>query len=1108
MTIDFHVGRITVCNICGGNKLTARSCRSDGLYILFCEDCGMGVLEKFPIDPSVFYGDDYYIKSDGNSVAGYLDYDLSSEHGVLWASEVLKAIQSNGRVLDVGCANAFLLKSLGGQYETYGIEANRMAARVAELAGVKIIGNDILDLTLLDNYSGYFDAITAIAVFEHVTDFKGAIEASLRLLKPDGVLIFEVPLISESNSNDTWLTSSLEHLFYPTVKGIKNLFEVELNKPMVGHEVVIQDYASTFIGFVANDESIFAKKKLIFDQIFLAPSSNFSLEIRRAQMLLGLIHGANSKPEYLKFVHELFSPCQGTPFLSRCLDLWRADAERLKSFRDYLVKVEEARSWHAERNNVVLSERDAALSERDAALSERDAALSELYIVYRSMSWRVTEPFRFVISAGRSLGWKIGRFFNIGTRLLSLRRLNLAFRLLSQGDLKGLQSALGSALRDDKKRSNRKKMLEHILPSPLDEGQPLISVIIPCFNYGKFVVSAIDSVLDQTFDAVEIIVVDGGSTDNETLEILSTTQRPRTRFFFREGRHLVGDNRNYGIELARGRYICCLDADDTLDATYLEKALFYLETYGYDIVSTAINYVGAKDGYVDIMERPNLTDMVNSNHVLTCAVFRKRLWEAVGGYVDVGIGKHHVAEDWDFWLRLAANGARIRNISGEYLFNYRIHEGGSLSSAADVKSLSEQKKAILDRNSDVLTPTVFKFSEDQQSRYLRCEPTRTALASCFDVDSHRMTLLLAMPYFLVGGAERLLSGLCEYLTRHGWRVILITTLPQESDHGTSIDWFKASTSEVYSLPRFLEPEERADFVAYLLASRHVDCLLNTGSRLVYELLPSLTKNNPDLSIVDFLFNTVGHVESHLEFKEFVSFALAENQEVFDWYMNVAGWPAEHLAKVSSGVDLNRLSPGRRPKGLVDKYRIDAAELVVGFSGRFSEEKAPDIFIEVANLCWECKNLRFVMTGAGPLSESILKKVQALPTGVHFEFAGLVDDVDQYLALYDVLILPSRIDGRPLVVMEALACGVPVIASDVGGLPDLVSDGHNGYLVPPADAKTIADRIVRLAEDRPLLAKLKEGARTMAEEKLDANLAYRDFEALLRKAIDTRRKVSD
>ena len=755
-----------------------------------------------------------------------------------------------------------------------------------------------------------------------------------------------------------------------------------------------------------------------------------------------------------------------------------------------------------EERSAALSERDVLLSERDVLLSERDTALSELASVYRSSSWRVTKPLRYVVSAGRSVGQIARQFVGISSSLLSARRTKTALRLLVRGDLISFQAAFRSAMRREVKRSVRNKPPEGISPCPLDNGQPLVSVIIPCFNYGRFVVGAIESVLAQTLKNVEVIVVDGGSTDSDTLEILKATKKDRTRILLRDGRHLVGDNRNYGIDLASGRYICCLDADDTLDATYLEKAVFFLETYGYDIVSTAINYVGAREGRVDIMECPTLTDMVDGNHVLTCAVFRKQLWEAVGGYVDVGIGKNHVAEDWDFWLRLAANGARIRNISGEYLFNYRIHEGGSLSSSADVKSLSEQRKEILNSNQGVLTPMAFKFSEDQQSRYLRCEPTQTALASCVDTDDHKMTLLLAMPYFLVGGAERLLSGLCKYLVNHGWRVIVVATLPQESSHGTSIDWFKASTSEVYSLPNFLELEEKSDFIAYLLASRRVDCLLNTGSRLIYELIPSLKKRNPSLSIVDFLFNKIGHVDSHMQFREFFSFALAENQEVFDWYIDVAGWSTEGLAKVTSGVDLSRLSLRVRPKALIEKYCIAPTELVVGFSGRFSEEKGPDVFVEVAKMCGECKNLRFVMTGAGPMADLIAKRIKELPVGTRFEFAGLVDDVDQYLALYDVLVLPSRFDGRPLVVMEALASGVPVIASDVGGLADLVSDGVSGYLVPPADARTIADRIVRLAEDRSLLATMKEGARKQAEEKLDANIAYQNFEASLLRAINT------
>ena len=131
-----------------------------------------------------------------------------------------------------------------------------------------------------------------------------------------------------------------------------------------------------------------------------------------------------------------------------------------------------------------------------------------------------------------------------------------------------------------------------------------------------------------------------------------------------------------------------------------------------------------------------------------------------------------------------------------------------------------------------------------------------------------------------------------------------------------------------------------------------------------------------------------------------------------------------------------------------------------------------------------------------MTDSLLAKLKLLPATVKFEFAGLVEDVNQYFALYDVLILPSRIDGRPLVVMEALACGVPVIASRVGALPDLIEDGKNGYLLPPANAVAFAEKILNLAENRAVLKQLKVNARLSAEQKLDATLAYHEYEVAL------------
>jgi O-antigen biosynthesis protein len=1158
----------------------------------------MGVIENIPVDPSVFYTDNYYDYPEEINSSGYTVYDEHAEHGVLWAAQLVKLICNSGAVLDIGCADGFLLKAIGPKYQTFGIEANAKAAESATAGGTKILGSDILDEKLVSENANKFDVITAIAVFEHISDFKGAVKAALAMLKSDGILLFEVPLISKLHSNATWFNSSLEHIFYPTSSGLTNLFEVQLSTPMVGGELQIRDYASTFVGIATKKPENLGKLKAIYDRLNTKDLTNLSFDERHAQLLFKVIHAADPQPEHFDYLADLFQDSRQTPFLARCLAIWRADSLRLTQTKRYLAEVETAKVWHSENalrwqqayqngvrdptdltrldelkndielnaspslkvpltaqednklrrflseyeqlktdfSNAVLS-RDAAFTQRDLAissysetlvklnassdqirvLSERDAqaqkiqaSLSaslevvsgELHSVYRSKSWQITEPLRKILGLIARVKARITHTLQIAKRVFTLQRSKTALSLIRKGDFSTLSAAAVHVSKESRKQLERELVVETLAPAPLLENQPLVSVVIPCFNYGGFITEAIESILGQTLKNIEIIVVDGGSTDITTRELLKNLERPRTRIFLREGRHLVGDNRNFGIEQATGRYICCLDADDTVDVTYLEKAVFHLETYGYDVVSTAIHFVGAREGTLDILEFPNLSDMVEGNHILTCAVFRRSLWLDVGGYFDVGIGEHHVAEDWDFWVRVAAKGARIRNLSREYLFNYRIHKGGSLSSAAGNKSLSEQQAVILHRNEAILTTEAFNVSARQQSRNLRCPPETTALTTSWQPypTAQAKTIILTIPFMLVGGAERLLSGLCKHLADHGWHVIVVATLAQDPKFGSSIDWFKSCSNEVYSLPGIAGERNLSDFLKYLVASRNPDCILNAGSRIAYELFANFKATRPKVTIVDILFNCIGHVESHQLFKEHISFALAENIEVYEWLQKIAHWPSKKIHLVSSGVDTKALRPKVRPQELVANLVIAKEDLVIGFSGRLSEEKAPDLFIEIAALCHEIPNLRFVMTGAGPMENQVAEKIALLPKSVRFDFVGLVPDVYPFLALYDLLLLPSRIDGRPLVVMEALACGVPVIASNVGGLPSLISDGVNGYLAPIEVPHSFFEHIRQLAQDREKLAQLKLGARRMAEETLEATIAYREYDSVLQKAI--------
>ena len=137
-----------------------------------------------------------------------------------------------------------------------------------------------------------------------------------------------------------------------------------------------------------------------------------------------------------------------------------------------------------------------------------------------------------------------------------------------------------------------------------------------------------------------------------------------------------------------------------------------------------------------------------------------------------------------------------------------------------------------------------------------------------------------------------------------------------------------------------------------------------------------------------------------------------------------------------------------------------------------------------------------MTGRGPLEGEVRRQVAR--RGVRsLHFLGALEDVREALALYDVLALPSRWDGRPLVALEALASGIPLLASRVGGLPELIDDGVEGFLLAPGDLGAFAHAIARLRDDRELLARMRRQARARAERSSGIAAMLQRYEELLR-----------
>jgi glycosyltransferase involved in cell wall biosynthesis/SAM-dependent methyltransferase len=807
----------------------------------------MGVINPIPDDLLSLYGDDYYGGTEGDKVAraqGYLDYAYTAEHGVSWAAALVKLLRpAGGRVLDIGCADGHLLAKLGPDYAKFGIEATEIAGRIAREQGVELLARDLFDPILIERYRGSFDVITAIAVFEHLSNIRAGVDAALQLLQDDGVLLFEVPLMSAVGNNETWLTSSLEHVWYPTEPALQKLIQDELGAQLVGAEVFITGYASTYVGLVfrigANEQFI----REVATRVLTQQSEPASADEAVGRMLLHLVHAATPTHSTIGALVDLPLTELSPSMMKRIATLWQDDLWRLQLARLEVEKVQARalqlqsdldtiRSDHIQNRleltaslatvQAQLAVTKADLASRIAAEGEfssqqasltRDriaveAALAEVNAVRAGAAWRAAillgraaqrrpRLARLIRGAARVTWWTMrGQLMN---RLRLRRQIRTLLR--AEATVPPANAADPSDLRGEP------VILEETgHRPPLTEGErpddwPLVSVVITSFNYGPFVTAAVDSVLAQTFKDLEVIVVDGGSSDFASRFVVAGLQPPRTRVLMQGAGRQVGANRNFGISQARGRYICCLDADDTLSPTYIEKAVYLLERHNYDVISGAMKTVGGDYRQIDIIEEPNLDDILAANHVLTCAVFRRSLWEQAGGYRDVDqTVSGHVYEDWAFWIRLAALGARFRNLPRDPVLRYRVHTNkDSLSRGKDVLPMDLQREMVRRMNQDVLQTATDRVARSRRQTASRFgAPPAPIVLNRAPTALQQLTLLLAMPYLILGGAERLLSTIVGHLTQMGWRIVITTSIEPGSGHGDTTPWFERYTSEEFA----------------------------------------------------------------------------------------------------------------------------------------------------------------------------------------------------------------------------------------------------------------------------------------------------------------------
>jgi len=193
------------------------------------------------------------------------------------------------------------------------------------------------------------------------------------------------------------------------------------------------------------------------------------------------------------------------------------------------------------------------------------------------------------------------------------------------------------------------------------------------------------------------------------------------------------------------------------------------------------------------------------------------------------------------------------------------------------------------------------------------------------------------------------------------------------------------------------------------------------------------------------------------------------------------WAGAKVRLVPNGVDLKRFAPRPPSAALRASLDVPRSAPVALSIGRHVPEKGYRHLVDAALLVERARaGVHWVLVGAGELSPELEAQARRLGLAGLLHFAGWRDDVADVLALADVFVLPSESEGFGRVLVEAMAMARPVVATVVGGIPDIVLAGQTGLLVPPADPVALAGAVQALLDDPPRAARLGAAGRARAE----------------------------
>lgn len=230
-------------------------------------------------------------------------------------------------------------------------------------------------------------------------------------------------------------------------------------------------------------------------------------------------------------------------------------------------------------------------------------------------------------------------------------------------------------------------------------------------------------------------------------------------------------------------------------------------------------------------------------------------------------------------------------------------------------------------------------------------------------------------------------------------------------------------------------------------------------------------------------------------RNMVTRSIAVSQDLENYLTGTFGVRSDRIETIPNGIDVSRFSGQGEVEYLYGELGIARGEKVVGSVGRLMEQKGMEYLLRAFRLVHErTGDARLVIIGEGELKEDLVNLARELEIGERVVFAGIRRDIPALLRFFDVFALASLWEGQPISIMEAMAAGRPIVATDVGGNAEILEHGRNGRIVPSKDPEAMAASIASLLADPPLADELGRNAHEYAEKVLSSSAMVERYES--------------